>query len=191
MRKKIATLVCSLVVVAMIFGACAQKESVDTAIAGQVPNNDASIIVAEVDGEPIYKDEFNQLFAGISELYGLSDEFLEDEAYASTIRDLKEQILNSVISDKIMFSKLKEKGYMNLSNEQLIEAEQRVQDELDDYSSYDMSYIIAELGEDYTDEQLQAKIIEFQEQLLEAAGITKEERVDYRSEERRVGKECA
>lgn len=184
MKKRNTILICILIVVAMVFSACGAQESKDTPEADPSASideavdeatdgtDDATIVIAEVNGEPIYKDAYNGLFSSYCAQWGI-DENAEE---ASTIQEM---VMQSLVSDKVLTNKLKELGYMDLTDDQIAQAEQNTQDMIADYilNNY-MPTIQEELGEDYTDEELQAKMVEYEELLLSSSGITKEEVIE-------------
>lgn len=182
MNKKIAILICVLTIITMIFSACATKEKEDTSSPGAVVDpedtsidedatvEDTTIIVAELDGEPIYKNEYNELYSYYCSTYGVEE---DNEEYASMIQEM---VFADLIGEKVLYKNLEEKGYMELTDEQQAQAEQSAQAELDYYIEYYyMTTIEEELGEDYSDEDLQAKMEEYETILLESAGRKKED----------------
>ena len=78
-----------------------------------------------------------------------------------------------------MTQKLTENGYMDLTDEQLAEAAQNAQADIDSYIEYyNGAEIKASLGEDYTDEQYQEAKAPYEEKLLTGMGYTKEDFVE-------------
>ncbi len=177
MNKRVAAILGVMIAVMMLLGACAVKESEETATASAPPEATASeqVIVAEVNGEPIYYDQFYAIYANACASYGISE---DDETNGGYLKDM---IMESLINEKIMTQKLTENGYMDLTDEQVAEAEKDAQDYLDsNIDSYYGSQIQADLGEGYTDEQYQEAKAPYEEQILKAMGYdTKQAFVDY------------
>lgn len=170
MNKKIVGILSLVVVAAMLLGACAMEDAADTATPGPVVDNDAATVVAEVNGEPIYYDEYYEAFAGYCSANGIPE---DDEMYGPIIQQMA---LDTLVSDKVLEQKLEELGYMDLSDEKMAEAEQLAQDEI----NYNIEYVygteIADaLGEDYTDEEYDAAVAEYEQQLLDMYSLNKED----------------
>lgn len=173
MNKKITVLLSVLLVVSMLLGACTVKQEEDTSTPGPVPDNNAAIVVAEVNGEAIYKDEYDNMLARIASGMGVAND--ADLANNPQIQTL---VLDNVIAEKVVKAKITEKGYMDFTSEEIADAEKKAQESLDYYVQYQLPTIQQELGEGYTEEQLQAKIKEYEQQILDDAGITMEELVE-------------
>ncbi len=170
MNKRFLTLLGIIMAILMLFGACAVKETEETATASTSPEATENPVVAEVNGESIYYDEYYTLYASACAQYGIAE---DDEANGGFIKDM---ILDSLVNEKILAQKLTENGYMDLTEEQLAEAEQSAQADLDSYIDYYYgAEIESQLGEDYTDEQYQEAKAPYQEQLLTGMGFTMED----------------
>lgn len=173
MNKKITVLLSVLLVVSMLLGACAVKQEEDTSTPGPVPDNNAAIVVAEVNGEPIYKSDYDDMFARIANSMGVTN-----DAELANNPQMQTLVLDNVIAEKVVMAKITEKGYMDFTSEELADAEKKAQESLDYYIQYQLPTIQQELGEGYTEEQLQAKVKEYEQQILDDAGITREELVE-------------
>lgn len=170
MNKRFLALLGVIMAVLMLFGACAVKETEETATASASPEATENPVVAEVNGESIYYDEYHTLYASACAQYGVSE---DDETNGSYIRDM---IIDSLVSEKIMSQKLTENGYMDLTDEQLAEAESKAMKDLDSYIDYNYgSEIQTSLGEGYTEEQYKEAKVPYQEQVLTGMGYTKED----------------
>ena len=170
MNKKLTVFFAVIIAAAMLFGACQAEDVSDTATPGPVVDNDANIVVVEVNGEPIYYDEYYDLYAAYCSSYGIAE---DDEQYASIIQEM---VLSNLVSETVLTQKLEELGYMDLSDEELAEATQQAQDEID----YNIEYLYGTeidevLGEDYTDEERAAVLAEYEEELLDTYGLVKED----------------
>jgi len=170
LNKRFMALLGVIMAVLMLFGACAVKEAEETATASASPEATENPVVAEVNGEPIYYDEFYTLYASAAAQYGVSE---DDETNGSYIRDM---IIDSLVNEKIMTQKLTENGYMDLTDEQIAEAESKANADLDSYIDYYYgSEIKTSLGEGYTDEQYKEAKVPYQEQVLTGMGYTKDD----------------
>ncbi len=171
MNKKLLALLCVLIATMMLFGACAAApQSQEEATASATPDAESTVVVAKVNGEPIYYDEYYKVYKSACAQYGVSE---DDATYGDY---LKNMVLDSLVNQEIMTQKLTEEGYMDLTDEQKAEAEENAQAELDsmiDY--YYKSTIEAELGEGYTKEEYEAAKAPYREELLTQMGTTEEE----------------
>lgn len=175
MNKRIMALLGGLIAVLMLFGACAVKESEETATASASPEAEATEnpVVAEVNGEQIYYDEYYTLYASACSTYGVSE---DDETNGAYIRDM---VIDSLTNQILMEQKLTENKYMDLTDEQTAEAEETAQTDIDAYIDYYYaSSIEEELGDDYTDEEYEAAKEPYVEDLLSNLGYTMDELVD-------------
>jgi hypothetical protein len=66
-------------------------------------------------------------------LYGITAEMEKDKKQKEYIKDIKEAILDSLVDQKVIELKAKEKGFTNFTDEERKEAEDQVQDMLDTY----------------------------------------------------------
>lgn len=177
MNKRIAAMLGVMLAVMMLLGACAVKQSEETATASASPEATASeqVVVAEVNGEPIYYEQFHAIYANACASYGISE---DDETNGSYLKDM---IMESLINEKIMTQKLTENGYMNLTDQQVEEAKKSAQDYLDsNIDSYYGEQIKTDLGEGYTEEQYQEAKAPYEEQILKAMGYdTKDAFVEF------------
>lgn len=176
LNKKMMALLGVLIASMMLFSACAVKQSEETATASASPEASATgqVMVAEVNGEPIYYDQYYSIYASACAQYGIS----EDDATNGPF--LKKMVMDSLVNEIIMKQKLKENGYMNLTDEQVAEAEKNAQDYLDsNIDSYYGEQIKTELGEGYTQEQYDTAKAPYEAQILTGMGYTKEEFIDF------------
>lgn len=176
LNKKLTALMGVCVAVLMLLGACAVKESEETATASASPEASATknLVVAEVNGEPIYYDQFYTIYANACASYGISEDDETNGAY------IKNMIIESLVEEKIMTQKLTENGYMNLSDEETAEATKNAQDYLDSIiDSYYGDLIKADLAEGYTDEQYEQAKEPYVDKVLAGMGYTKDEFFNY------------
>lgn len=170
MNKRFVALLGVIIAVLMLFGACAVKETEETATASASPEATENPVVAEVNGESIYYEEYYPLYASACTQYGVSE---DDETNGSYIRDM---IIDSLVNEKIMTQKLTENGYLDLTDEQLAEVESKAQADLDSYIDYYYgSEIESQLGEGYTDEEYKEAKAPYEQQMLTGMGYTKDD----------------
>ena len=174
MKKKITVIICLVLAGALALGGCGSAQSTEDATATSAPDASAKsdVIVAEVDGEPIYYDDYYAQLSSVCAQYGISPDD-ENAAY------FKDAIVESMVSQKVLNKMLTDKGYLNLTDEQLAQAEQDAEDEINTYleQSY-KSEIEANLGEGYTEEQYAAELETYKQQMLDGAGMTWDEVVE-------------
>ncbi len=174
MKKKLTVIICLLLAGAMVLGGCSLVESQEDASATAAPDSStANVVVAEVAGDPIYYDDYYAQFASVCAQMGISP---DDETYAVYFKD---SVIESMVSEKVLKKMLTDKGYMDLSDAQLAEAEQNAETDIKAYleSSY-KTEIEEKLGEGYTDEQYAAELESYKQLLLEGSGMTWEEVVE-------------
>lgn len=127
MKKKSAILLSAAVAAAMLLGACAGTPAANTSPSPSASPSATgdSAAVAQMDGQPVYMTEFKTWLD--QNIQGGSD-VLTNEAYASELPDL----LDSFMSFKVIQAELSNRGYLNnLTSDQLAQAEQNAQDEID------------------------------------------------------------
>ncbi len=153
MKKNIAILLSAALAAVMLLGACS-----NTPAASPSPSPSASpsatddtLVVAQMDGQPVNMSEFK---AWLDQNIQGGSAVLENEAYASEMPEL----LDSFISYKLIHSELKNRGYLdNLTSEQLEQAQQNAQDEIDyAVNTYSMT----------------------EEEYLKQTGVTKDQLID-------------
>ena len=168
MKKKITVIICLVLAGALALGGCGSAQSTEDATATSVPD-EAKVIVAEVDGEPIYYDDYYTQLSGICAQMGISPDD-ENAAY------FKDSIVESMVSQKVLNKMLTDKGYMNLTDEQHAQAEKDAETDLNSYVEQSFKTEIEEkLGEGYTDEQYAAELESYRQQMLEGAGMSWDE----------------
>ena len=118
-----------LLLSAMMLGGCATaligpNETQDSSSASATVSVDPStVLVAEVNGEKIYKDAYESL---LYQKYMNEEDFSSDEAIA-----LREQeTLDTLINNEVRTQKMAELGYSTLTDEEAAEAEERMQEDL-------------------------------------------------------------
>ncbi len=165
MKKKITVIVCLVLAGALALGGCSLAESTEDATATSAPDT-SKVIVAEVAGEPIYYDDYYTQLSGVCAQMGISPDD-ENAAY------FKDSIVESMVSEKVLNKMLTDKGYMNLTDAQLAQAEQDAETDINSYLEDSFKAEIEEkLGEGYTDEQYAAEMETYKQQLLEGSGMS-------------------
>ena len=170
MNKKLVGILAALIATAMLLGACATEDIIDTATPGPEVDNDAAKVVVEVNGESVYYDEYYEQYANYCTANGIAE---DDATYGPIIQQMA---LDVLVSDKVLQQKLEELGYMDLSDEKLAEAEQNAQDEI----NYNIEYVYGEeiaetLGDDYTDEEYDAALAGYEQTLLDMYSLVKDD----------------
>ena len=174
MNKKITVLLCVFLAAVTLLGACTPKQTEEDATPGAASNIDDEFVIVTVNGEPVYYKEFYPRYASACAQYGISE---DDETYGAY---LKESILESLIYDKILMQNLTEKGYMDLTAEQIQMAQADAQSELDMMIEYYYASAIEdELGEDFSDEDYAQAKAKYEDELLAGSGFSKEDLIDY------------
>lgn len=143
-------------------------------------------VVAEVNGEKITKDEFDSLYDQIKQSYSITEEIENDPEQQEAIAELKADILEQIITEKLVVQKAKEAGFEvneDILNEarrefENIIAEVAFQIEIMDSSAQDNQDNEESQGKDYMSE---AKAY-IQEQ-LESIGQTEEEYIEFIAEQ--------
>jgi len=179
--KKITALICFLLAGMMIFGGCSLVDAQNplasaSASASPADSSKSDVVVAEVDGDPIYYDDYYALLTQMLSQMGLS---ADDESASS----YKESVVKSLVSEKVIKKMLTEKGYMDLTDDQLAKAGDDAKEDLKSYIEYYYSSdVTADLGDDYTDEEYQAaldKAVEKDKQeVLDGIGMTWDQLLD-------------
>ncbi|MFY9177918.1 MAG: peptidylprolyl isomerase [Caldicoprobacterales bacterium] len=143
-------------------------------------------VVAEVNGEKIIKDEFDSLYDQIKQSYSITEEIENDPEQQEAIAELKADILEQIITEKLVVQKAKEAGFEvneDILNEarrefENIIAEVAFQIEIMDSSAQENQDNEESQGKDYMSE---AKAY-IQEQ-LESIGQTEEEYIEFIAEQ--------
>lgn len=131
------------------------------------PEKDRAQVVAEVNGEKVLKGEVLDRLEEEKAIYYLTDEMMEDPEYEDYVTSVKQQILDSIVTEKLLLQKAEQAGFV-LTDEMKDEAQEsfadfiseiaesmRAQDEaggedVDEAKDYEQEAL------DYIDEQLTA-----------------------------------
>lgn len=168
MKRKISVIVCLVLAGALALGGCSLAQSTEDATATAAPDasDKSKVIVAEVAGEPIYYDDYYTQLSGMTAQMGITPED-ENAAY------FKDSVVESMVSEKVLNKMLTDKGYMDLTDAQLAQAEQDAETDINSYLEESFKAEIEEkLGEGYTEEQYAAELATYKQQLLDGAGMS-------------------
>ncbi len=179
MNRSKFVIAAALLMSALMLGGCATallgpEKTEDTATASATASADTStVVVAEVNGEAIYKDEYDEAYSNIEmQYYYAGSDTTSEEAISS----MQQEALDGLIDDKIRDQKMKALGYSSLTEEELAQADSDMMEYLLDYIENNaMSDVIATLEEGYTDAELQAAKEAYVDTLLSDNGLTREE----------------
>lgn len=176
MNNRKLVIAAALLMSMLLLGGCATAllGPDNSAAASPTTSEDAAtIVVAEVNGEAIYKDALNTAFDSLSYQYYYSGvDTSSDEAVAS----IKQEALDSLIKDKVREQKIAALGYSTLTEEEKAEADADMVEDLVKYiEANSMDAVLATLEEGYTDEDLQAAKEAYVDTLLADNNLTREE----------------
>ena len=146
-------------------------------------SNDGNQVIAEVNGEKILKRDFTDIYDQEKIYYDITDE--NNPEQMDTIKWLKADILEQLISEKLVAQKAKESGFI-MSNEYLVEARKEFNIILESIAA-DMK---AQDEQDNIDKDDQEYINEAQEYVageLEAMGTTQDKYYQAISEQIMIG----
>ncbi len=167
MSKKVWSAAVALGICALLLGGCAtallgSEKTQDTASAGATASDGSSdVIVAEVNGEKVYKEEYDSVYSGMEGQYSS-----EEEASSA--------VLDYIVEQKVVDQKLTELGYDTLSDEKKAQVEADMESTFNSIVEDASDDIIANLEEGYTQEELEAAQDSYIDQMLTYYGITRE-----------------
>ncbi len=159
MKKKLTVLLALMVLMStLVLSSCAS-------------NPDDKIIVAKIDGKKITKSEFDKDWSLRKQELGITDDILASEQYADQIREIKESVLEALVTQKITRIELEVLGYYNFSPEE----EATIKDNFDNFvSSIEQSgqqAILATLEEGYSERDYTKALNEYIDTALGDMGI--------------------
>ena len=176
MNNKKFLIATALLMSALLLGGCATAllGPEDSSTASATASEDAAtIIVAEVNGEAIYKDAFNEAYDNLMYQYYYAG---ADTTSETAIASIKQEALDSLIKDKVRDQKMTALGYSTLTAEELAQADADMVEDLLIYIEANcMMDVLATLEEGYTDEDLQAAKEAYVDTLLADNSLTREE----------------
>ena len=101
--------------IAFAFTGCSESKESSSASAGS-SSDTSKVVVAEVNGKPVYKSEYLQKRSQYLNYYGLSESDLKDEQYADTAKTIKQYAFNSLIEMKVALAEAEKEGKANLTD---------------------------------------------------------------------------
>lgn len=174
----------ALLLCALMLGGCASallgaERTQDSASAGATVSADAStVVVAEINGQKVYKDEYDSFYDQLLYYAYYNGQDIESEEVISSVR---QEALAELISQKVCEQKFEALGYYAaLTEEDKAQAESEMMEYLvtNVVEAYYLSEVTANLPEGYTDEELRAAEEAYAETLFEGSGMTREEYLD-------------
>lgn len=159
--KKATSITCLLLFALVLLCGCA----VPAASAAQ---EDPELVVATVGEEKIYLADLREMFEYYAEGYGID---LESEDSTEMVESLRDLVLDMLIDTEVQRIQARELGFYDLSDEQMAEAEQGVEDTLASWREY-YTQIIQSEEEDISEEDLEARLDEEIAAAFEEMGIS-------------------
>lgn len=141
-------------------------------------------VVATLNGESIYMEDYNALWEPMAAQYGVSEEGMSDPAYAEAVVKLQDSVLEGLVSEEIVKIELEKLGYYDLSDEDIAKAAENKDAAVEEYfMMYYEPQVIAELEEGYTQDEYDVKKEEYMKILFESISATDEELLElYKNE---------
>jgi len=193
--KKILVPALILILTVTVFTGCLNSQSgpnipidPNAPVASQEPTVDTSdpstVVLVTVGGtENVYMSEFITLWDTYCYQYGIDKTILNDPAYKEDLNALQKQLINSLIGEKILFLKLTELGYYDLTPTEIKEAEDAKEALIANYITTYEDEITADLDEDYTDIEYNMAVLEYRFELLESWNMTEEGLLEFQKGE--------
>lgn len=162
MKKKItALMLLALLVVTATLTACAT-------------NKNDKIIVATLNGEKITRTEYLENWESKKASYGITQEILDNPNYVEDLEALRESVLQTIITQKVLKAEFKNLGFYDLTQAEHESVKTNItlfkQNILASYEAQ----MLAELGSDYTEKDYVKAINKYTQIALEEAGIDEE-----------------
>jgi len=147
-----------------------------------IPEKDRQRVVAEVYGEKILKGEFLDAYNQQKAFYGITEEIEKDSQYKDTIKEIKKDVLDQLITRRVLQKKAKQAGF-TVNEEYIQEARKELEEQLKSYAE-----ALKQRGQSEGKESQQEKDYlqearnEWRQQLSDA-GLTEEEYIRRRAED--------
>ncbi len=166
--KKNLKIISAVIFFALIFSlsACAKN-----------PND--KITVATVDGEKINKTEYLETWENVKLNYNITDDILTDEQYADDLTELRNSVLESLVSQKVTTIELENMGYYDFTEAEHETIKTQTDTVLNNILASKQEEMYAELGADYTEKDLAKAEIKYLQLALDEYGYTEEYIEDY------------
>lgn len=147
-----------------------------------VPEKDRQRVVAEVYGEKILKGEFLDVYNQQKAYYGITEEIEKDAQYKDTIKEIKRDVLEQLITRKVLQKKAEQAGF-TVNEEYINEARKELEEQLKSYAEA-LKQQAQSQGEKAQGEKdyLEEARNEWRKQLSNA-GLTEEEYITRRAED--------
>ena len=151
------------------------------------PEKDRTQVVAEVNGEKILKGEILDRLEQNKSLYYLTDEIMENPDYKDYVLNVKKQILDEVIIEKLLFQKAEEAGFV--LTDEIKEEAQKEYEELIEQIAESMKAEDGAAGEEVKEEKdYREEALNYIKEQLEAMNKTEEEYIELLAEYKLIGK---
>ena len=137
--------------------------------------NDNNVVVAIVDGEKILKGEFNELYNQVKQGNQIDDTNVTTQEQKDLIMNLKKQVLNELIKEKIIEQKTKEYNFDTdkVREDALAKFDEFIEEMAQDFKERDSGSEDKKTDEEYFDEARQSL-----DSQMEKTGYTKERLID-------------
>ncbi|MDN5276275.1 MAG: hypothetical protein PWR01_240 [Clostridiales bacterium] len=147
-----------------------------------VPEKDRQRVVAEVYGEKILKGEFLDAYNQQKAYYGITEEIEKDSQYKDTIKEIKKDVLEQLITRRVLQKRAKQAGF-TVNEEYIQEAREELEEQLKSYAEALKQRAQSEGKESQQEKDyLQEARNEWRQQLSDA-GLTEEEYIRRRAED--------
>jgi foldase protein PrsA len=154
------------------------------------PEKDRQRVVAEVDGEKILKGEVLDLYDQQKIFWGISEEQEKDPEYKDFIKQMKESILDQLVTQEIQNKKAEQAGFV-VNDEYLDEARKELDQQIESYAEFLKSQDAAAKAQENDDKEGQKKDYNKQarealKEQLDEMNITEEEYIQIMAEQIRT-----
>lgn len=167
MKKKLSLILSVLLILLLVLLTACSKDI------------DARTVVAKVDGEKIYKSEFNSYWQNVNQQMGITEEILADEKYTDDINKIRNDVLDNVVNQFVMRIKLEEMGYYNLTKNEHDSAKNKHNDVIKNALDAKQTEIMSEMPANYTEKDYAKVVTKYVQIIYEELGITEKELLNY------------
>ncbi|MFO7295066.1 MAG: peptidylprolyl isomerase [Clostridia bacterium] len=147
-----------------------------------VPEKDRQRVVAEVFGEKVLKGEFLDVYNQQKAYYGITDEIEKDSQYKDTIKEIKKDVLEQLITLKVLLKKAEQAGF-TVNEEYLDKARKELEEQLKSYAELLKQQAESKEEELQKEEDYLEEAKEEWRQYLSEAGLTEEEYIQRLAED--------
>lgn len=95
------------------------------------PEKDRKRVVAKVDDTEILKGDFLDIYNQYKGMYGITDETEKDPEYEETVKQLKDMILDQLVTEKLIYNKAVEAGF-EVDDQTIEETREQIMAELEE-----------------------------------------------------------